>query len=450
VAAWLEHAPDTVSVMARPFEAQGAPRGPAFEVASSYSWGPGAYYHDRVAQPVLSSNAGGEFVIVWERDTYDEILEGDFNHRIAARIYDAATDWLGDEFLVNETTTARAMRPSIARNSRGDFAVVWAEQSFVVGRPFDASGIPRAGQNRVSQPPPLGSAATVGIDDGGAWTMARASPRGRGFDRAGHPMTDEFPLNSYATTVTQSGPRIAMNRSGDFVVAWTAPGVDGSGYGVVARPFTTAAGIHGDDFETGTFASWGPRTSPDGGDLAVTDGAALAGSNHGLQVTVNDRHGVYVQDERPNLERRYVARFFLDPNGFDPGEAMQRFRTQVFLAFSEEPLKRLIHVVLRRIVGAYSVRVRVREDDDSHADTAFVPITDAPHLIQIDWTRGSAPGANDGTLVFSIDGVVIDTLAELDNDARGIDFVRLGAMSVKAGASGTIFFDEFSSWRRTP
>ena len=47
----------------------------------------------------------------------------------------------------------------------------------------------------------------------------------------------EFQVNTY-TTGNQSYPAVAMDADGDFVVAWTEPGQDGSGYGVFARRFT--------------------------------------------------------------------------------------------------------------------------------------------------------------------------------------------------------------------
>jgi hypothetical protein len=40
--------------------------------------------------------------------------------------------------------------------------------------------------------------------------------------------------------------------------------------------------------------------------------------------------------------------------------------------------------------------------------------------------------------------------AGLDNHAAEVDFVRMGVLSPKAGASGTIRLDEFRSQRETP
>lgn len=48
-----------------------------------------------------------------------------------------------------------------------------------------------------------------------------------------------------------------------------------------------------------------------------------------------------------------------------------------------------------------------------------------------------------------IDGTSVATLTGLDTDTRRIDFARLGVMSVKPSASGTLYFDKFESRRRT-
>lgn len=57
--------------------------------------------------------------------------------------------------------------------------------------------------------------------------------------------------------------------------------------------------------------------------------------------------------------------------------------------------------------------------------------------------------AGDGSLRLWIDGALTSTLPNLRNAARGMDFVRLGALSVKPGASGTIFWDQLDSRRET-
>jgi hypothetical protein len=142
----------------------------------------------------------------------------------------------------------------------------------------------------------------------------------------------------------------------------------------------------------------------DGGDLSVTAAAGLGSTTLGLQALVDDTAGIYVEDSTPQDENRYRARFYFDPNGFDPGETRSAFRTRIFIAFEESPSRRLVAIVLKRQGGAYSVMGRTRLDDNSQADTGFVPITDGPHVIEFDWRRSSGPSANYGSFQLWIDG----------------------------------------------
>jgi hypothetical protein len=187
----------------------------------------------------------------------------------------------------------------------------------------------------------------------------------------------------------------------------------------------------------------------DGGDLAVTDGSALNGTTFGLRALVNDTNPLFVQDDSPVAETVYRAQFYFDPNGFDPGEANGKLRVRMFIAFDESN-RRVITLVLRRISGAYSVMARVRLSDGTRANTPFVPITDAPHFISFDWIRATSPDAENGRFRMFFDGfpIAAATLPNLDNDASAIESARLGALTVKPGASGALFYDEFES-RRT-
>ena len=92
---------------------------------------------------------------------------------------------------------------------------------------------------------------------------------------------------------------------------------------------------------------------------------------------------------------------------------------------------------------------RVRRDDGSLADTPFVDVSDAPHAVELDWRRASGPDTGDGTFTLWIDGAPVATLSGLDTGASAVDFARLGALSVKGGAAGTLRFDEFVSRRKT-
>ena len=219
-------------------------------------------------------------------------------------------------------------------------------------------------------------------------------------------------------------------------------------------PYVAGSGVTGacdlifqDGFEYSNFTPWAAAVT-DGGDLAITAAAKLTATGRGLQAVVDDTTSVFVADETPADENRYRARFHFDPNGFDPGEAQAHFRTRVFILFEDGP-RRLAAVVLKRQGGVFSLAARARLDDNAQEDTAFFTITDAPHTVELDWRRSSGPSANDGELHLWIDGVLRQSLTGLDNNLSSVDFVRLGALSVKGGASGTMYFDELESRRQS-
>jgi hypothetical protein len=74
-------------------------------------------------------------------------------------------------------------------------------------------------------------------------------------------------------------------------------------------------------------------------------------------------------------------------------------------------------------------------------------VTDGPHVIELRWQRSSDPDFPDGQCELFVDGSSVSLLTGLDNSISAVDFVRMGALSVKAGASGTMFWDEFVSRR---
>ena len=205
--------------------------------------------------------------------------------------------------------------------------------------------------------------------------------------------------------------------------------------------------IFTDGFESGDLSAWSLLSQTGGGDLSTSPTAALAGTTQGLRAVVNDTGGLFVRDDTPDGERRYRARFYLDPNGFDPGEAQNRRRTRVFIAFDESPMRRHVAVVLRRLSGQYALQTRVRIDDGTQVNTGFFNVTDAPHFVEVDWQRAADGASSDGTFEMWIDGISVTTLTSLANGSYGVDFVRLGPQSLKSGSAGTLRFDEFESRR---
>jgi hypothetical protein len=70
--------------------------------------------------------------------------------------------------------------------------------------------------------------------------------------------------------------------------------------------------------------------------------------------------------------------------------------------------------------------------------------------MELDWRAATAAGANDGGLTLWLDGQQRANLTSINNDARRIDRVRLGAViGIDSGTRGTYYFDAFESRRGT-
>jgi hypothetical protein len=109
-----------------------------------------------------------------------------------------------------------------------------------------------------------------------------------------------------------------------------------------------------------------------------------------------------------------------------------------------------LQLALRFQFTGYEVRARLANDAKTWISTSWLPLSDAPHALALDWRASTAAGANNGGLMFWIDAVQHADLTGVDNATRRIDQVRLGAVSsIDNGTRGTYFFDAFESHRST-
>jgi hypothetical protein len=378
-------------VFGQRYDASGTPQGGEFQVNA-----PGSPYN---ADAAVASDAVGNFIVAWTSRGNSGV------NGILARRYNGSGAPLGSAFQVNSYVTGYEARPDVASDAAGNFAVVWTDFS----------------QN-----------------DG-----SKTAVFGRSYDAAGTPQGGEFLVNAH-TTSYQSSPSVSMGAGGRFVVVWTSLYQDGDGLGVFGQQFAPDV-IFKDGFESGGLSAWS-ASDTDGGLLYVWTGID---SGWGAWGDVGQSAGIYVQDDTPAAEDRYRVRFYFEPMGFDPGEAEAHRRARLFIAFEGNPNRRLAAIVLRRLAGVYGLMGRVRRDDNSQHDTGFLPLGEGPHYVELDWKRSSGPDTNDGTFEMWIDGTSVHSAAGLDNSAGAVDFVRLGALSVKSGANGTIRWDEFESRRAT-
>ncbi len=439
-----------VGVFAQRYDAAGLPVGTEFSVC--------AYTITDKFSASVSAAADGSFVVAWASNN----TPGDDLRGVYVRRFDAAANPLGGDFLVNNYTTGIQTQSKVSVAPDGRFVVAWSSKNQdgdndgAFARVFDAAGTPVAAEFPVNAY--TTNRQTVrGLsmaEDGGfvvAWDSdgqdaSNYAVIARRYDILGAPQAAEFVVNTF-TGGSQKMPSVAAAANGRLAFAWESGQDSDFTVGVYGKRFGAPDFIFADGFESGDMSAWSSAAT-DGMDLIVSAGAALDGTNQGLQARVNDTNSLFVRDDTPAAETRYRARFYLDPDGFDPGETSGQHRVRVLMA-QDRLNQRLVTIVLRRLGGQYSVMGRVRLKNGSRMDTPFIDISDAPHAIELDWQRAGSVDTSEGTFELFVEGTSVATLSGLDNGDAAVDYVRMGVFAAKAGASGFPYFDEFVSHRRT-
>ena len=177
----------------------------------------------------------GTFVVVWDEDT-----------NVLGRRFDAQTTPLGDPLPLTGVTAGNQGASDVSQDASGRFVVVWMEDYGVQGRRFDADGTPLGGNFQVNTSTPAGdsyfSGPRVASDASGnfvvSWRLdvekGDTEVLARVFDHSGAPRGDDFPVNQFTTGFQVIGG-IAMSPSG-FVVTWGGAGT-GTSNGIFARIF---------------------------------------------------------------------------------------------------------------------------------------------------------------------------------------------------------------------
>jgi hypothetical protein len=204
--------------------------------------------------------ASGSFVVVWVSPDGDGT--GIFGQRFSTASKPVP---LGAEFRVNTTTTGTQDQPAVASDANGDFVVVW--QSFsadnlrtdVLAQRYAATGAPAGGEFRVNTyttvtPPFLQRHPAVSSDPAGsfvvAWTSYHQDGNGYGvfaqrYAAAGAAVDAEFRVNTY-TTYAQRDAAVAHGGDGTFVVVWQ--GVEGGPPHVYGQRYAASGAPLGGEF----------------------------------------------------------------------------------------------------------------------------------------------------------------------------------------------------------
>lgn len=206
--------------------------------------------------PVVAMDSAGDFVIAWM--SFDQVATGS-NFDIYARRYGADGVATGPtEFLVNQFTTGVQDNPAIAMNANGQFVISWESAAQdgsgfgIYARQYDNSIIPVALGNefRVNSSTLNDQRLpAVATDSAGDFIITWASNLQDGelygiyaqrYGANGAANSGETQVNVF-TTSSQYAPAVAMDSTGNFVVAWQSGGnQDGNAYGVFARRYAAA------------------------------------------------------------------------------------------------------------------------------------------------------------------------------------------------------------------
>jgi len=254
--------PGTPYIYGRRYNAAGGALGGQFVLNS---------INGNVFGTAVALDPDGDFVAVWATGGADGSSYG-----IYARRYDAAGVAQGPEFKVNTFTAGNQFIPSVAMDAAGNFVIAWTSAGQdgsgdgVFAQRFDASGAPQGDEFRVNTYTTGNQrSSAVAMDADGDFVVAWSSYGQDGsndgvyfrrYNAAGVVQGLETRANTF-TSGSQAGPSAAMEADGDFVIVWSSFTQDGSAQGVYGQRYTAAGGVAGGEFRANTYTT-DSQTSP--------------------------------------------------------------------------------------------------------------------------------------------------------------------------------------------
>ncbi len=163
----------------------------------------------------------------------------------------------------------------------------------------------------------------------------------------------------------------------------------------------------------------------------------------GLKVAA-DQGGRYVEDDSPEGETVYFARFYFFAGDLELGG---NGWVELFTAYGggSRPSPELA-VRLRQGDEGRELVLRAR-DSGGMTEAEPVPVRDGWHGVALTWKQATRSGNGVAELV--LDGTPRAELSSLDNGSGVIDLARMGAVEASA-SGGELHFDAFQSRRKTP
>ncbi len=259
VVVWANYIdPDTYDVFGRRFNAAGVPQATTFQV--------NIYTTYAQRYPAVAVDADGDFVVAWSSPSQDGGGSGIF----ARRFNSSGTG--GPEFQVNSYTLTGQYNPSVGLEDNGDFVIVWqgdfqdGSEGAIFGQRYNALGLLLGVEFQINSYTALfQDSPRLDMDaDGDLVVVWRSTPQdgdsggvfAQRFNSLGAKLGVELQVNAFFSG-EQGRPAVALRDAGDFVVAWQSLAQDGSGYGVFGRHVSASGALLGVEFQLGTFTASG-------------------------------------------------------------------------------------------------------------------------------------------------------------------------------------------------
>ena len=258
--------------------------------------------------PEMDFAADGSFVATW-------VTSGGGPARTHFQRFDASGAKVGGEVTLNTGSVTDQILDSIHVKADGSFIVTWTEGGDVYGRLYDANTNPTGAAFRINQHTADTQQYSVMRADAAGnfvvvWESQGQDGSGNGvyarlYAANGTPLGNEFAVTNQ-TAGDQYGPVVAMDRYGNFVVAWgDSNAADGSGDSIWMQRFDASGNKVSTSMQvnqtTAGYQGWPVIDMNDDGRLVV----AWEGSGSG------DDYGVYARryDLSPNVTEGSTSQF---------------------------------------------------------------------------------------------------------------------------------------------
>jgi len=250
VIAWESPEPSSTQtvVMARLFDTTGNALGGEFRVNEILE-------NEDAIVPEVGTNASGHYVFTWtmdEPDDNDPFAAKD----IYARQYDRSNNTFGQQLRVNSTSIVSMIGSHVSVDPDGDFVVSWSSyaedisssdaESEVYFQRFSSDGTPLGIQTQVNAvTDEIQEISDIAMGQDGDFVITwqswgedgnRFGVFAREFNSEGTPRGESFQVNTF-TSHHQIFPSVAMDLSGNYVIAWSSRGQESSETGIYAQRY---------------------------------------------------------------------------------------------------------------------------------------------------------------------------------------------------------------------